>query len=89
MDHAGLHLSGCCTTPSTKERKLVEIKLLAKPNPSTTANSPNEHVDEVVNIGEYNIDAGVWVQVEPKIASILDPENIDDDTTRSQALLPQ
>ena len=55
MDHAGLHLSGCCTTPSTKERKLVESKLLAKPNPSTTANSPNEN-DDVINIGEYNID---------------------------------
>ena len=56
MDHAGLHLSGCCTTPSTKERKLVESKLLAKPNLSTTANSPNEHEDDVINIGEYNID---------------------------------
>ena len=69
-------LSTCCTTPSTKERKLA----VAKPK-LTTANSPNEHEDEVVNIGEYNIDAGEWVQVEPKIASILDPENIDDDTT--------
>ena len=51
MDHACLHLSGCCTTPSTKERKLA----VAKPK-LTTANSPNEHEDEVVNIGEYNID---------------------------------
>ena len=49
MDHAGLHLSGCCTTP-TKERKLA----VAKPK-LTTANSPNEHEDEVVNIGDYNI----------------------------------
>ena len=56
MDHAGLHLSGCCTTPSTKEQKLVESKLLAKPNLSTTANSPNEHEDDVISIGEYNID---------------------------------
>ena len=47
MDHAGLHLSGCCITPSTKERKLVESKLLAKPNPSTTANSPNENDDVI------------------------------------------
>ena len=50
-----LHCSTRCTTP-TKERKLVESKLLAKPNPSTTANSPNEHVDDVISIGEYNID---------------------------------
>ena len=50
-----LHYSTCCTTPRTKERKLVESKLLAKPNLSTTANSPNEN-DDVINIGEYNID---------------------------------
>ena len=74
-------LSTCCT-PRTTERKLVESKLLAKPNLLTTANSPNEHEDEVVNIGEYNIDAGEWVQVDPKIASILDPEKIDVDTCR-------
>ena len=43
-------LSTCCTTPSTKERKLA----VAKPK-LTTANSPNEHEDEVVNIGDYNI----------------------------------
>ena len=49
-------LSTCCTTPSTKERKLVESKLLAKPNLSTTANSPNKHVDDIISIGEYNID---------------------------------
>ena len=49
-----LHCSSRCTTP-TKERKLVESKLLAKPNLSTTANSPNEN-DDVINIGEYNID---------------------------------
>ena len=55
MDHAGLHLSGCCTTPSTKERKLVESKLLAKPNPSTTANSPNKHVDDVISIGKFKM----------------------------------
>ena len=55
MDHAGLHLSGCCTTPSTKERKRVESKLLAKPNLSTTANSPNEN-DDVINIDVYDID---------------------------------
>ena len=60
MDHAGLHLYGCRTTPSTKERKLVESKLIAKPK-LTTANSPNEHVDDVINIGEYNID-GVPVE---------------------------
>ena len=50
-----LHYSTRCTTPSKKERKLVESKLLAKPNLSTTANSPNEN-DDVINIGEYNID---------------------------------
>ena len=48
-------LSTCCT-PRTTERKLVESKLLAKPNPSTTANSPSEHEDDVISIGEYNID---------------------------------
>ena len=50
MEYAGLHLSGCCTTPR-KERKLA----VAKPK-LTTANSPNEHEDDVINIGEYNID---------------------------------
>ena len=50
MDHAGLHPSGCCTTP-TKERKLA----VAKPK-LTTASSPNKHEDDVINIGEYNID---------------------------------
>ena len=48
-------LSTCCTTPSTKERKRVESKLLAKPNLSTTANSPNEN-DDVINIDVYDID---------------------------------
>ena len=49
-----LHYSTRCTTP-TKERKLVESKLLAKPNLSTTANSPNEN-DDVINIDVYDID---------------------------------
>ena len=52
MDHAGLHLSGCCTTP-TKERKRADSELRA--NLLTTANSPNEREDDVINIGEYNI----------------------------------
>ena len=95
---ARLIYCGSCTTHS-QERKIAEGKLyVAKPNTLTE----HEHVvhdskicvtvrnnDDVINIGEYNIDAGEWVQDEPKIASILDPENIDDDTTRSQALLPQ
>ena len=53
-----LHCSTRCTTP-TKERKLVESKLLAKPNLSTTANSPYEN-DGVINIDVYDIDSG-WL----------------------------
>ena len=49
--HAGL--STCCT-PRTTERKQASSKLIAKPK-LTTANSPNEHVDDVISIGEYNI----------------------------------
>ena len=71
MDHAGLHLSGCCITPSTKERKLVESKLLAKPNPSTTANSPNEN-DDVINIGEYNIDGAPIESVQTTTSMMTD-----------------
>ena len=71
MDHACLHLSGCCTTPSTKERKLVESKLLAKPNPSTTANSPNEN-DDVINIGEYNIDGAPIESVQTTTSMMTD-----------------
>ena len=47
-------LSTCCT-PRTTERKQASSKLIAKPK-LTTANSPNEHVDDVICIGEYNID---------------------------------
>ena len=71
MDHAGLHLSGCCTTPSTKERKLVESKLLAKSNLSTTANSPYEN-DDIINIGEYNIDGAPIESVQTTTSMMTD-----------------
>ena len=47
-------LSTCCSTPRTTERMRASSKLIAKPK-LTTANSPNEHVDDVISIGEYNI----------------------------------
>ena len=39
-------LSTCCT-PRTTERKQASSKLIAKPK-LTTANSPNEHEDDVI-----------------------------------------
>ena len=64
-------LSTCCTTPSTKERKRVESKLLAKPIPSTTANSPNEN-DDIINIGEYNIDGAPIESVQTTTSMMTD-----------------
>ena len=66
-----LHYSTRCTTPSKKERKLVESKLLAKPNLSTTANSPNEN-DDIINIGEYNIDGAPVESVQTTTSMMTD-----------------
>ena len=65
-----LHCSTRCTTP-TKERKLVESKLIAKPK-LTSANSPNEHVDDVINIGEYNIDGAPIESVQTTTSMMTD-----------------
>ena len=65
-----LHCSTRCTTP-TKERKLVERKLLAKPSLLTTANSPNEN-DDVINIGEYNIDGAPIESVQTTTSMMTD-----------------
>ena len=66
-----LVLHSSCSTSRTTERKQVENKLLAKPNLPTTANSPNEHEDDVINIGEHNIDGNtismMTAIVEPSI----------------------